>query len=302
MNSFLKQLLPPIDFGWNGVRARCGLTACHHKLLMRPTPQCRSGIRMGETWYCSVDCFVSAVRSPLAALSMSRIVEMPRNPRLTLGLALLAKGFVSEEELRLATEYSQNWNEPVEDTLLRIGLVTERHIAAARAAQWGHPFLGHENDGKPVEADLPLTILRAFSAVPLHYAPSAKRMVLGFVERVHHSLLQSIEQVTGCRAEACFVTSADYADQMRRLTAPGNYEEVVLDEFLRPDQMARSLGGLALDAAAREATFTQCKGRIWARLTGKTRTIDVLFPVQSPAQAAKAAMNPLVHETAVTLA
>jgi hypothetical protein len=302
MKSILKSILPPLDFGWNGVRARCGLTACHHKLLMRPTPQCRVGIRMGETWYCSVDCFVAAARVPLTALSAWRVVEMPRNPRLTLGLALLAKGYISEEQLRLATEYSQEWNESVEETLLRNGLVSERHIAAARAAQWGHPFLGQENDGKPVEADLPPTILRAFSAVPLHYAPSGKRMVLGFVERVHHSLLQAIEQVTGCRAEACFVTPADFADQMRRLTTPGTYEEVVLDEFLRPEQMARSLGGLALDAAAREATFTQCRGRIWARLKGKTRTIDALFPLQSPAPATKGIRSPLLHETAVTLA
>jgi hypothetical protein len=302
MKSFLKQLLPPLDFGWNGVRARCGLTTCFHKLLMRPTPQCRTGIRMGEMWYCSADCFVSAVLAPLTSLSTRRVVEMPRNPRLTLGLTLLAKGYISEEELRLAMECSQKWNEPVEDTLLRIGLVTERHIAAARAAQWGHPFLGQENDGKPVEADLPPTILRAFSAVPLHYAPSAKRVVLGFVERVHHSLLQSIEEVTGCRAEACFVTPADFADQMRRLTTPGNYGEVVLDEFLRPEQMARSLGGLALDVDAREATFTQCRGRIWARLTGKTRTIDVLFPLQNPAPATKGARNPLLREPAVTLA
>jgi hypothetical protein len=300
MKSILKQLLPPLDFGWNGVRARCGLTACHHKLLMRPTPQCRTGIRMGEMWYCSVDCFVSAVREPLTALSAWRVVEMPRNPRLTLGLALLAKGYISEEHLRLATEYSQKWNESVEETLLRNGLVTERHIAAARAAQWGHPFLGQENDGKRVEADLPPTILRAFSAVPLHYAPSAKRMVLGFVERVHHSLLQSIEQVTGCRAEACFVTPADFADQMRRLTTPDNYEEVALDEFLRPEQMARSLGGLALDATAREATFTQCRGRIWARLTGKSRTIDVLFPLQNPVPATKGVRSPFLHESAVT--
>jgi hypothetical protein len=302
MKTFLKQLLPPFDFGWNGVRARCGLTTCYHKLLMRPTPQCRTGIRMGETWYCSVDCFVSAARTPLTALAEWRVVEMPRNPRLTLGLTLLAKEYISEEELRLAMEYSQKWNEPVEETLLRIGVVTERHIAAARAAQWGHPFLGQENDGKRVEADLPPTILRAFSAVPLHYAPSAKKMVLGFVERVHQSLLQSIEEVTGFRAEACFITPIDFADQMRRLTTPGNYEEVVLDEFLRPEQMARSLGGLAQDAEAREAAFTQCKGRIWARLTGKTRTIDVLFPLQNPAPATKGVRNPLLHETAVTLA
>jgi hypothetical protein len=302
MKSILNQLIPPLDLGWNRVSARCGLTECHHRLLMRPTPQCRAGIRMGETWYCSVDCFVSAARAPLAALASSRVVEMPRNPRLTLGLTLLAKNYITEEELRLAMECSQKRNEPVEDTLLRSGLISARHIAAARAAQWGHPFLGNENDGKPVEADLPLTVLRAFSAAPLHYVPSSKRMVIGFVERVHTSLLQSIEHVTGCRPEACFVTPADFASQINRITAPANYEEIVLEELLRPEQMARSLGGLAVDVTAREVTFAQCKGRIWARLTGKARTVDVLFPMQNAVSVAKSALNPLLSNSAFSLA
>jgi hypothetical protein len=41
--------------------------------------------------------------------------------------------------------------------------------------------------------------------------------------------------------------------------------------------MANVLGGLAVDAGAREVTFVNCRDYIWTRITGKRRTVDVLF-------------------------
>jgi hypothetical protein len=285
MNVTLKSLLPPINFGWNQVRERCGLPTCHNKLLMRPVPAKSAGIRIGQDWYCGVDCFVAAARSPLAALSARRVMEMPRNPRLSLGLALLSKGFLTEEQLRLATELSRENSVGLEDALLALGWTNEKHLAAARSAQWGYPVLSQERAGRVVEVGIPLTLLRAFSAAPLFYAPSTRRLVLGFVERVDHHLLQSIEQVTGYRAEPCFLTPAEFAEQMRRVVLPVMYEEVVVDEPGEASQMARTLGRHALDAAATDAGFAQCKSWVWARLTGKRRTVDVLFAKTNPSTA-----------------
>ncbi len=285
MNWTLKSVLPAMDLGWNHVRARCGLSTCHNKLLMRPVPQRGTGINMGNEWYCSVDCFVAAARSPLAALAARRVVEMPRNPRLSLGLALLAKGFLTEGQLRLATDQSQLEGEDLENTLLRLGWTNDKQRAAARAAQWGYPVLSQERPGHRVEADIPLTMLRSFSAAPLFYSASAKRLVLGFVERVDHRLLLSLEQVTGCRAEPCFLSKAEFADQMRCVVTPAGYTEVVVEEPGEPAQMARTLGRCALDVAATEADFVQCKTWVWARLIGKRGTVDVLFAKANPAPA-----------------
>ena len=285
MNLTLKSLLPPINFGWNHVRARCGLATCHNKLLMRPVPAKSTGIRIGQDWYCGVDCFVAAVRSPLAALSARRVMEMPRNPRLSLGLALLSKGFLTEEQLRLATELSREHGADLEDTLLALGWTSEKHLAAARSAQWGYPVVNQERAGRVVEVGVPLSLLRAFSAAPLFYSASNKRLVLGFVERVDHRLLQSIEQVAGYRAEPCFLTREEFDAQMRCVALPAFYEEVVAEQDSEPAQMARTLGRYALDAAATDAGFAQCKSWVWARLMGKRRIVDVLFAKASPSTA-----------------
>jgi hypothetical protein len=280
MNVSLKSLLPPIDFGWNHVRARCGVSTCHNKLLTRTVPQSRIGIHMGQQWYCSPDCFAAAIEIPLAVLSRERLMDTARNPRLSLGLVMLSRGYLTEDQLRFAASESRA-GEPLEDALVRLGLASDRELAAARAAQWGFPVLGHDGSGLMVQADLPKTFLQGFAAAPVHYSPAAKRLLLGFVHQVDHSFLHAIEQIVGCRPEPCFMTPAEFEAQMQKVTAVPDYQEVVVDEPRTPAQMSRTLGGLALEVGAKQASIVRCKSWVWARLTSKRRTMDVLFAMKN---------------------
>ncbi len=225
MNGILKSLLPPLDLGWNHVRARCALLTCHNKLLMRPVPRQGTGIQVGQNWYCSVDCFAAAARTPLETLAQARGAETLTQPRLSLGLVMLAKGYLTEEQLRLANARSDRRGEDLESTLKKLGLATDKQLAAARGAQWGCPVLADDCAAQPVVADIPRTFLREVQAVPLHYSRQSKRLVMGFVQKVEHSLLGSIEEMTGCRAEACLLTPSEYEAQMDRVTFPPDYEE-----------------------------------------------------------------------------
>jgi hypothetical protein len=309
MRALLKSLIPSRDFGWNHVRARCALPTCHNKLLMRSVPQSRAGIHVGSAWYCGPDCFAAAMGISLGALAATRLTEMPRNPRLTLGLVLLSKGVLTEEQLRLATARSQWRGEELENTLVQMGLVTQKQIAAARSAQWGCPVLTQEGHGPVVTADLPLTFLRAFQAVPVHYAPAAKRLVLGFVRRVEPCVLQAVEQMTGCRAEPCFLTPTEFDEQMQRFLPSPGYEEAVIDQPGTPAHMGRALGGFAVETAAREVSFVACKSWIWVRMAGKRKTMDVMFALKSvaarrndsPFPESSPAISPIAAECLATL-
>ncbi|HEX4036796.1 MAG TPA: hypothetical protein VHX37_01945 [Acidobacteriaceae bacterium] len=281
MREWLKSVVPPVDFGWNRVRARCGLRTCHNKLLMRSVPQSRAGIQVGNEWYCSADCFAGAMQTPLAALIGPRLTEMPRNPRLSVGLAMLSKGILTEAQLREATARSQWRGEDLETTLLQLGLANEKQLAAARSAQWGYPVLTQEGPGPTVRANLPLEFLRGLEAVPVYYAAAAKRLVLGFVRRVEPSVLQAIEQITGCRAEPCFLTPAEFQQQVERCVACDGYEEALLDQAATPAHMARTLGGFAVEVSARQVDYVACKSWIWVRLAGRKKTVDVLFALKS---------------------
>ncbi len=301
MNLSLKSFLPPLDLGWNHVRAICAMPSCHNKLLMRAVPGARTGIHVGDAWYCSPDCFAMESRHRLAWLCTRTVVEMPRNPRLPLGLALLAKDTISEGQLRFAVAFSEHRGVNLETTLLEQGIVSEKQLAAARAAQWGCPVLGQEPAGQIVEADLPPTLLRACSAAPLHYSAKAKRLVLGFVHRVEHSLLQSVEQITGCRAEPCFITPSEFEEQMDRLSPVDGYAEIVDNDPGTVPQMARTLGRFAVEYSAREARFTRCKSWVWARISGKRGTVDAIFPLKAAAANAKREFSSAIPEVTEAL-
>ena len=274
-------LKPAVGRTWKNMRAVCALHSCRNTLLIRTVPQSRTGITVGQLWYCSVDCFAQSARPRLSALSQGIIMEMRHNPRLSIGLVMLSKDFLTVDQLRFAMAQSQLHGEDVEAAVLRLGLANERQLAAARAAQWGYPALGQDLTGRQVEADIPTAVLHACSAVPLHYSTTAKRILLGVVSRVDHSLLRSLEEITGSRAEPCFITPTEFAEQMERLIPVPDYEEKVFEDPRTPAQMARELGGFALDVAATEARFAQCRNYIWTRLSGKRGMIDVLFRLES---------------------
>jgi hypothetical protein len=296
MSLTLMSFLPAIDRGLKSMRAECDYRGCHNKQFLRSIPGSRPGIGVGSLWYCSVDCFAFALRAPFSRVFSRRIVEIPRNPRLSLGLVLHAKGYLTAEQLRVATVQSQRHGEELADTVIRLGMVNEKHIAAARSAQWGYPALAQDYMGKMIQADLPRKVLQACSAAPLHYSASAKRILLGFVSRVEHRLLESIEQITGCRVEPCFITPIEFEEQMERLTSFPDYEEIVVDDPGTPEKMARTVGRAAVDVRAREALFTQYKDLVWARIVGKRGKVDVIFRVNQAVEEAKAQKSEIFYE------
>lgn len=286
MKLSLASVLPGVDRGWKSMYSVCSLQTCRNTLLMRSI-QSRVGIRVDQQWYCSVDCFATAARKRFSMLLGASILEMPHHPRLSIGLVMLSKGYLTDDQLRFAMAESRLHGEELEAVLVRHGLASERQLTAARAAQWGYPILGQDRMGQPVEADIPPALLHACTAVPLHCSMAAKRFLLGFVYRVEHSLLNSLEQITGFRADPCFITATEFREQMGRLTTVPDYEEVVFEDPNSPVEMANVVAGFAVEVAAREANFAHCRDYAWTRLTGKRRKIDVLFRVKNATEAGR---------------
>ena len=142
MRLSVESLLPTVHRGWKEMHAGCALSeACRNTIFMRSV-QSRVGVSVGERWYCGVDCFAAAAGKQIAALARPKVLEMPYSPRLSLGLVMLSKGYVTDSQLRIATTQSHRDGEELEVTLVRLGLASERQLAAARAAQWGYPGFG----------------------------------------------------------------------------------------------------------------------------------------------------------------
>jgi len=277
MRELLKLLMPNVDRHVKNLRAACGNRQCHNTHLMRGIPGGRPGVLVGSTWYCCIDCFAMAACVPLERLCNRQVVEIPRNPRLSLGLFLISKGYVTSEQLRIATAKSQCLGDSLEETLVIEGMVTEKQLVAARSAQWGYPMLSPDFVGQMVEIDIPKTIMKACAAVPLHYSSIAKKILVGFASRVDHRFLELVEEMTHCRVEPCFITADDFQEQLQRVTLPRDYEEIVIDNSGSPEKMARTVGRAAVQVAAREAAFSQWRNFVLVRMTGKRGRADVIF-------------------------
>lgn len=273
----LETLCTAVDRRWKSLHWSCGLKACDSRLFMRSIPQHRVGIRMAETWYCSVDCLVRATRTQLAAVVAERSIEMPHKPRLPIGTILLSKKWLTRGELDTASVKSLRTGVDLEATFLQMGLVDERQLTCARAVQWGYPVMRTERAIRSLETDLPLGLMSAFAGVPLHYAASTRRLLVGFVYRVEHSLLRAIEQATACKVEPCFVTPTEFQHQMKRLEVVRECTEVLLDLHFTPSEVANKVGCFALEVKAREITFERCREFVWMRISGRRRKVDVLF-------------------------
>ena len=287
MKISLNALFSAAGRSWKTMHAVCGHPVCPNTLIMRTVGQSHVGIRIGTEWYCSTDCFAGAARTRLAASSNGRVLEMPHSPRMPIGLVMLSKGYLNDDQLRAAMTQSKMHGEELERTLLRTSLANEGQLASAKAAQWGHPVFTQEAAAQSIEADIPPSLLRANSAVPLHYSLKAKRVLLGFVDRVENSLLDSIEQITGCHVDPCFITPTKFTEQMELLTAGQDYEEAVFNESLTPTQMSKTIASFAVEISATEAVFTNTRGFAWTRLSGRRRKVDLLFRCGSTVEAEK---------------
>lgn len=281
MRLFLKSMIPGVERHLSNHRTVCGNQLCRNTPLMRGIPGGRSGVTVGAAWYCSVDCFVAGVRLTFEKLCSRQVVEIPRHPRLSLGLYLMTKGYITAEQLRIATAQSQALDEDLEATLQRLGVATDKQLAAARSAQWGYPVLAPEYTGESIAIAIPKSALTACKAVPLHYSAAAKKILIGFASRVEHSFLELVEEMTGCPVDACFISPGVFKEQMERVTAPLGYQEQVVDDPGSTEGMARSVGRAALHVAAREASFAQWRNLVLGRVEGKRGKMDVVFSLRT---------------------
>lgn len=273
-------LLALVPERWRSMYDECGLSTCRNTVFLRNI-QSRAGVTVGERWYCSVDCFVASMRKRYSALSATKVVDIRHVPRRSIGLLLLAKGVLTEDQLRIATAESKASGESLEHTLSRTGIPTDQQIATAKAAQWGCAVLGQDQPILDVQADIPRTLLRGCSAVPLHYSTSTKRLVVGFFQQIDHSFLASLEEVTGMRPEVCFITHSQFSEQLTRLSNTSRWEEVFLEDNCTPAQMANTTGRFAIKLGARDARFARCQNLLWTRLTGKRGVVDLLYRIRN---------------------
>ena len=153
------------------------------------------GIELQGEWMCSEACFLAAAQELLSSLGEARTASPSSRTHLPLGLVMVSRGDLTSTQLRAALDYQQK-SKPckrIGDVLKELGVVVETQITRALAEQWSCPVFPLQAAEPPAMPEqLPLQLLETYRMLPVHSAPAARMLLLGFTDALHHSVLYAV--------------------------------------------------------------------------------------------------------------
>lgn len=256
---------------------------CDRSLALRHFSSYKAGIRMSGQWYCSSRCFVSGAEELISRLVASGHQRVNRPVRMGLGLSLINRGLVTSTQLREVMDKQKEIGGDIGDLLVRHCSLNEKQVTAVRATQWGCPVFEVPKDAARTAIQIPLILKKLYSAIPLHYVSATKLLLVGFVQNIEYGLLYAIEQMSGCKTQACFVTPTDFRQQIDRQEqfsarfAEMPATEMEMEGFQTPVEIASTVCDYSADLEADEALIVKCREYVWARLKADAKEVDLLF-------------------------
>jgi hypothetical protein len=274
-----RRLLPQRLRHWlRSMVVECGIPTCRGFHLSHPILRRLPGIFLDQTWYCSPECLREALKQRVETQLGAAVTDLRHPPRMPFRLILLSGGKVSAEQLEQARELQSQSSGPgtrdLGDALVTLGFVTEDEVAAARASEAGCLFFGGAIQPVVSAYTLPLTLMRLHHAAPVHYSPVTGRLLIGFVYRIDNPLLQAVEQVIGCRAEACIITAAAWKQLVSHNTPI--FEEVN-DAASSQGRIVSMIVDHAITSLADKVRVGLSHSALWARLAGGPRGRDLII-------------------------
>ena len=264
----------------------CRRFTVSHRLLRR------DGIYLGDAWHCSAACFEESLRRRLAPAAEGCLEPQRRPGRIPLRLLLVERGVLSEAQLRDALRLHGERGGSLEYVLLAEGFANESQLASARAAEAGCAVL-LQPPSMPPSVQLPYGLAERYHAAIVHASEIC--LLLGFTRRLSTVLQHAVEQVTGTRAEACFVPDSilgamlGYAARTHQIETPSEPVNPARPSTpwptlsktpAFPADAARGILRWAIDTGAERVRMATGDRWAWVRLSGEQER-DFYLPLRS---------------------
>ena len=168
-----------------------------------------------EKWACSQACMQeiaqAAILREAAEANAQGTQKFVHQHRVPLGLVLLSRGAVTQEQLRRALEAQKKAGSGrLGEWLVKQKATDEEQIARALSAQWNCPVLaGAPHDPVAMAPVLPRLLIDSFGAVPLRMA-GRELLYVAFEERMDRSLVLAVERMLGLKVEAGVLRDSEF--------------------------------------------------------------------------------------------
>ncbi len=260
----------------------CAHATCTRWLTQRHLSARSVGVKLLGRWYCSYSCFASAAADRLSHLLTLNTAPSNRLPRMPLALMLLSQGVLNHRQLKQATDEQKIIGEEMGGLLFRLRMIDEKELTAARAMQWGCPVFTVPNRMADTRIHIPLTLMKLHAMAPLHYVGATSNLLVGFVHGIEYGPLYAIEQIAGCKTQACFVTPSEFQTQLhgRERNTTAVPDELTFELVQSPAKMARIVCDYGALLNADEVAIARSGGYLWARLKSGGKMTDLLFKAE----------------------
>jgi len=263
-----------------GAVLRCGEPDCNSTTrLWRRFRWRRGAIRLHGSVYCAPSCFESAARQYFARLCATVFSAPPVRHRVPLGLLMISRGQLTNQQLRSALEAQRaNGRHRLGEWLEKLGFATEQQVTTALARQWACPVLTPAATCDPgCSRLLPYCLLENSRMLPVQFIAATRTFHLAFCDGIDYGALYAIEQMLDCRTQPCLVTRTVVAQTLQQLGHQRRPADRLFESWQEPSDLARITCGYVLKLGAEEVRLVGCGRFIWARLSTPKEVANLLF-------------------------
>jgi hypothetical protein len=205
--------------------------------------------------------------------------------RMPLGLVLLSRGLISQEQLRQALQaQKRNGDGKVGEWLVRLGAVSEKQVTLALAVQQQAPVFSGVPEGSLAGNFLfPGELMHRYRCVPILNSPPKATLYVGFLDSVDRAFLCSLESVMGCNTQPSMLPTRLFRDLLEQRSSM-THDVIRFSHQQAGDQVAHTISAYARRTAAQQCRLARCGSLLWTRLSaGGEPHLDLLFQMSPDA-------------------
>ena len=242
------------------------------------------GRSLNGKWYCSPECFEPALTSAVGQLITRREPRPVVAHRIPLGLLMLSRGIVDDEQLKKALKAQKDSGAGrVGEWLRHIGAVSEEQVTQILGVQLSIPVFPLQQSRAYLDCAhlVPLSLLEEAEMVPVHHLPSSQHLFIAFIDRINYSALYAIERMLECHTEPCLAMQSLVLKALQEIRGMPRPAEVMVGYISEAREMATTIVAQAERMDATDIRVNGFDNTIWARLHYLSGYADILFQGQS---------------------
>jgi Type II secretion system (T2SS), protein E, N-terminal domain len=236
-----------------------------------------SSIKIDGERFCFPICFDQELQRKFSKLLLQQPNQYRPPHRIPLGLLMLSRGELTQQQLRHALEAQRSSSSGrIGEWMQKLGYVGEDQVTAALSVQWSCPVLRHLR-AAPVSSSVPLRLLHTFEMVPVHFVPATRTLHMAFARNIEYRAILAIEQILECTAEPCLATSSAVRSILKQMEESHRGSDVELENATDTEQMCRITSSYSANLGAGEVRMARCGDYIWVRVRGKKDSANLIF-------------------------